>query len=1248
MSEFNVNKQEIFEIIDAEGTFDYDFYVKEYDLNIREKQEAILHFINYGYYLDYAPSINISIKYTMQSNDFKYTYDNLKKIVLGECFVYSYQYEYIRDKGEFDYEWYKRIFLNEIENVDPLLHYLDKKTDVRNAPNENFSRYCYRKRMENADNESVDPYYYYLREDKDPELVKDYYYQRILLSTYFDKDKYIADNELDYDVDPVEHYLSESNYGAFVSDFFDASGYAERHIGLDMPALEHYFRYGIFENDPAALFPECANNIILKNKCNLPIKHKRVLFFAAFTRDGIIPNETLYSLRMYKSYVDCIYFVADCPLTQESANEVFEIADYVRAERHCKYDFGSYQRCWEEFRLDFRISAFDEILLVNDSIIGPLFDISRFFSQAKKSKADLYGMTINNYGYKDAESNGRSIYQPHIQSYFVILKKRFITSKCWKEFIENISKPENKKDIVIRYEMGLSQKAIDAGFSIDSFYKSSSNLNPASREYYSIAEKTGVLKKNLFEKFDDNVINYIFDKYEYPFTLRKKELISKNIDISANSCQIINGFCDDEKIIFLLRIPLKWYDRHLRMIGVDKRYMCITPCNEIQYDRYLYELLKAQMEEDGRYKLKVFNIDYKKAHLIEYYFYMVDDNMKKYDFSLLSKKHYMLNEFYVFCHDNSCIYITNSDNKLENEVNACSNIISKKALDYFNGSASKNILNGVILIAEKENYATDNAWELFKYIKGNCGWIESKVFYLVDNIEKFFADFDPNEQYRQYEDSLIERNSLRHSRLFEKASLLVYNYDYFNLIPNCFTEFQLSRMMKHKSLLCVHHGYSGGYNNSIAFGMLHRGKGISIVSSSSYETSYMKKVGFDRIFEVGYPRYDKWTINSDEDKTICVFFTFRRSNLQASEQEFIQSYYYRYIVWLMKKVTENLREYKIRYVFHNALKKYQKDFIHATLLSINSDIEFVDNEDGFTLNNSLTSSRILITDYSSIGFDFLYNSNRLSIFCVDDKFLEGHYKLSDSFIEQVTKAGGVICKNVTDVINAVCSAYKSHPQELFTYYDNNNAKRCYEVLKQIYAETIDKEKLETGSCNNFTPEFSKYIVGNGYVTLKWYMVPDAEKYNIYKKDEVGEWVLLDSINGETRYELKDKIVETGNIYQYRLSASINGKEVFCNSVLTVKYTGSLDSVGIQLGEKGIYLQWVVCEWAKKYVIYRRKSGAKWTFIKEVEGHHYIDVDVEEGFDYEYAIKAVYKKDDRGIYNMDKKMITYRRANVLIS
>lgn len=172
---------------------------------------------------------------------------------------------------------------------------------------------------------------------------------------------------------------------------------------------------------------------------------KRLFLFAGYNKSGKIDDALVYYLKHLSAFGDIVLAMdSDCPSSE--LKKVQKHCVYTCAVRHGEYDFGSYKRAFNWATKNLNISDYDLLYLVNDSVYGPLYDMGPYFKQMESGKCDAFGIVKNPHRH-----------HPHIQSWFIGLRKNIFFTTWFDTFMNDITKLESKGAITRKYEHGLSK-----------------------------------------------------------------------------------------------------------------------------------------------------------------------------------------------------------------------------------------------------------------------------------------------------------------------------------------------------------------------------------------------------------------------------------------------------------------------------------------------------------------------------------------------------------------------------------------------------------------------------------------------------------------------------------------------------------------------------------------------------------------------------------------------------------------------
>ena len=155
------------------------------------------------------------------------------------------------------------------------------------------------------------------------------------------------------------------------------------------------------------------------------------------------------------------------------------------------------------------------------------------------------------------------------------------------------------------------------------------------------------------------------------------------------------------------------------------------------------------------------------------------------------------------------------------------------------------------------------------------------------------------------------------------------------------------------------------------------------------------------------------------------------------------------------------------------------------------------------------------------------------------------------------------------------------------------------------------------------PRLRNVVNENGFVTLSWHGVPDAEKYVVYRKNSTGQLAYVATV-GNNVLNYQDKNVISGDVYTYTVKTMKNGVYSGCDtSGLTAAYVSVPDNISIQNVDDCLKVSWKAVSGAIKYRIYRKDTYNKnWTLVGESTNSSYADNTIDDGVVYQYTIRAV--------------------------
>jgi lipopolysaccharide biosynthesis protein len=228
-----------------------------------------------------------------------------------------------------------------------------------------------------------------------------------------------------------------------------------------------------------------AKSLIIRRVNGLQSSRAKTLcVFASFDEQSVVDDYVLFYLsELRRQLAADIVFV--------TTSERLDDADIERLKPFCKtivhrknvtIDFGSWKVGLEETP-DW--DQYENLIIANDSVYGPLSDLTQIFSLLDPTRPTMVGIT---------ESLQR---HPHLQSYFLLFNRPAIQSEFFRSFWDDFKFYESKKLIILDYEIGISRKAEEHGVLIKSFFPykqlEQKSLQSEAKSYLAHLVRKGVL-----------------------------------------------------------------------------------------------------------------------------------------------------------------------------------------------------------------------------------------------------------------------------------------------------------------------------------------------------------------------------------------------------------------------------------------------------------------------------------------------------------------------------------------------------------------------------------------------------------------------------------------------------------------------------------------------------------------------------------------------------------------------------------
>ncbi len=342
------------------------------------------------------------------------------------------------------------------------------------------------------------------------------------------------------------------------------------------------------------------------------------------------------------------------------------------------------------------------------------------------------------------------------------------------------------------------------------------------------------------------------------------------------------------------------------------------------------------------------------------------------------------------------------------------------------------------VIFERGVDARDNGYFFYKYVKENHP--EQKVYYIID---KNSAD------YHKVAEDAVAYGSIKNYWAIATGGKLISSH-YGTGIPYMNkSTFDLCGLGKRYYFL--QHGITKDkipalFGNEISVRLF--------VCGAAPEHEYVKGTfghpeGVVRY--TGFARYD--SLQEFKVKNQILLMPTWRKTLKGKENITESVYFQQWQQLLLdERLEEFLHKNNTQLIFypHFEIQKHIHCFRtkspHITIADFAS----------YDVQTLLKESKLLVTDYSSVYFDFAYMKKPVIYFQFDrEEFFESHYQ--KGYFDYDTMGFGDVCISVDDVVDSILRSaqnefvtegvYADRTKSFFPLRDTNNCKRIYEIIK---------------------------------------------------------------------------------------------------------------------------------------------------------------------------------------------------------
>lgn len=380
-------------------------------------------------------------------------------------------------------------------------------------------------------------------------------------------------------------------------------------------------------------------------------------------------------------------------------------------------------------------------------------------------------------------------------------------------------------------------------------------------------------------------------------------------------------------------------------------------------------------------------------------------------------------------------------------------LLAAKGLSLFMKLDKNN--RDIWLIGERKNEAKDNGYHLFKYIRTNHP--DKKIYYVIEknsnDVEKLI-DLG----------NIIYYGTCKHYLYYIISNKIICAHNA-STVPDrpIIWKAQKYGIINKKKKIYIKHGIVKEKIPSLMYDI--NGADLFICGAKPEYEFVRDNFGYPKeaVKYLGLCRFDN-LYNNNVKKQILVMPTWRKwidgstwhsGSLEDNRKKFIKTDYFNKYNDLLNNIELNeiLEEKNYKLIFY----PHYEMSLYIDLFKTNSKNIIIADKEHYDVQQLLKESEVLITDYSSVAFDFAYMRKLVIYYQFDQEiYYKNHYQKgyfnyeSDGFgpvftdvDKLVTMINNYINKNVE------IDEYINKSKKFFPIYDSNNCDRHYRAIQII-------------------------------------------------------------------------------------------------------------------------------------------------------------------------------------------------------
>lgn len=193
---------------------------------------------------------------------------------------------------------------------------------------------------------------------------------------------------------------------------------------------------------------------------------KRLAIYFFYDKEGVVDSFVPYFLDDLKKNCSEIFIVCNGKIEADGKRKLEKIGP-VFVRENVGFDVWAYKTALEQYGWE-KLKTYDEIILLNSTIMGPVYPLKETFDKMNEKDLDFWGIT--EFFEFPSDPSGCCLYKyipDHIQSHFIACRKTLVSSEEFQKYWDEMPMINNYWEAVGKHEMIFTKYFSDMGFKWD-------------------------------------------------------------------------------------------------------------------------------------------------------------------------------------------------------------------------------------------------------------------------------------------------------------------------------------------------------------------------------------------------------------------------------------------------------------------------------------------------------------------------------------------------------------------------------------------------------------------------------------------------------------------------------------------------------------------------------------------------------------------------------------------------------------